>query len=80
VEGSSGRVEENGEESCEGQRHAGGAHHASFSQAVTPEQLEDYAEMAGIELVLIDADTRLRELKKELLWNETAYVAAPRLP
>jgi L-arabinose isomerase len=53
--------------------HAGGAHHTAFSQALTPEHLEDYAEMAGIEFVLIDRETRLRELKKELRWNEAYY-------
>jgi L-arabinose isomerase len=56
--------------------HAGGAHHTAFSQALTPEHLEDYAEMAGIELVLIDETTSLRELKKELRWNETYYLLA----
>jgi len=40
---------------------------------VTPEHLEDYAEMAGIELVLIDEGTTIRELKKELRWNEAYY-------
>ena len=30
----------------------------AFSQAVTTEMLEDFAEMAGIELVVIDAETR----------------------
>jgi L-arabinose isomerase len=53
--------------------HAGGAHHTGFSQAVTTEMLEDFAEMAGIELVVIDADTRLREFKKELRNNEIYY-------
>ena len=56
--------------------YSGGAHHTAFSQALTPEHLEDYAEMAGIELVLIDEETRLRELKKELRWNEAYYHAA----
>jgi L-arabinose isomerase len=55
---------------------AGGAHHTAFSQAVTPEHLEDYAEMAGIEIVLIDRDTRVRELKKELRWNEAFHLLA----
>jgi L-arabinose isomerase len=55
---------------------AGGAHHTAFSQALTPEHLEDYAEMAGIEFVLIDKETRLRELKKELRWNEAYYHVA----
>jgi L-arabinose isomerase len=53
--------------------HAGGAHHTAFSQALTPEHLEDYAEMAGIELVLIDEATSVRQLKKELRWNEAYY-------
>lgn len=46
--------------------YAGGAHHTSFSQALTSEHLEDFAEMAGIELVVIDAETRLRELRRQL--------------
>jgi L-arabinose isomerase len=53
--------------------YAGGAHHTAFSQSLTPEHLEDYAAMAGIEFVLIDKETRLRELKKELRWNEAYY-------
>jgi L-arabinose isomerase len=56
--------------------HAGGAHHAAFSKALTPEHLEDYAEMAGIELVLIDTGTTIRQLKKELRWNEAYYLTA----
>jgi len=55
---------------------AGGAHHTGFSQAVTVEHLEDYAEMAGIEFVLIDDNTRLSEFKKELRWNEMYYYLA----
>ena len=56
---------------------AGGAHHTAFSYAVTSEHLRDFAEIAGIELVLIDRDTRLRELEKELRWNEVYYHLAP---
>ena len=52
---------------------AGGAHHTAFSQALIPEHLEDYAAMAGIEFVLIDSETRLRDLRKELRWNEAYY-------
>jgi L-arabinose isomerase len=52
---------------------AGGAHHAGFSQALTPEHLEDFADMAGIEFLLIDDHTDLREFKKELRWNEVYY-------
>lgn len=53
--------------------YAGGAHHTGFSQAVTTEMVEDFAAMAGIELVVIDADTKIRQLKQELNWNEVAY-------
>jgi L-arabinose isomerase len=55
---------------------AGGAHHTGFSQAVTAEHLEDFADMAGIEFLLIDGDTRLAEFKKELRWNEVYYHVA----
>jgi L-arabinose isomerase len=52
---------------------AGGAHHTGFSQALTAEHLEDFAEMAGVEFVQIDADTGLSEFRKELRWNEVYY-------
>ncbi len=53
--------------------YAGGAHHTGFSQALTMEHLDDFAEIAGIELVRIDADTRLHELRRELAWSDAAY-------
>lgn len=53
--------------------HAGGAHHTGFSQAVTTEMLEDFAAIAGIELVVIDAETKLRQFKQELRNNEVYY-------
>jgi L-arabinose isomerase len=31
--------------------------------------------MAGIEFLLIDSETRLREFKNELRWNDAAYPA-----
>jgi len=52
---------------------AGGAHHTAFSQSVTADHLEDFAEMAQIELLLINAETRLSDFKKELRWNEAYY-------
>ena len=56
--------------------YAGGAHHASYSQAVTPEMLSDFAEIAGLEFLLIDKDTKVDEFKKELRWNEMYYLLA----
>jgi L-arabinose isomerase len=52
---------------------AGGAHHTGFSQSVTRAHLEDFAGMAGVEFLVIDAETRLTEFKKELRWNELYY-------
>jgi L-arabinose isomerase len=53
--------------------YAGGAHHTGFSLALTPEYLEDFAGMAGIEFLLIDERTDLRQLRNELRWNDAAY-------
>ncbi len=52
---------------------AGGPHHTSFSQVVTKKHLADFAEIAGIEYLLIDKDTKLSDFKKELKWNEAYY-------
>ncbi len=52
---------------------AGGPHHTSFSPALTAEHMEDFAEMAGIELLVIDADTTLRGFKKELRHNDAYF-------
>ena len=52
---------------------AGGAHHTGFSQALTGAHLEEFAEMASLEFVLIDEATRLRQFKNELRWSEVYY-------
>lgn len=52
---------------------AGGSHHTSFSLDLTPEHLEDFAGIAGVELLLIDNATRLSEFKKEIRWNDIYY-------
>jgi L-arabinose isomerase len=56
---------------------AGGAHHTVYSQQVDVRHVEIFAEMAEVELVVIDADTRLRDFKNELRWNEAAYRVIP---
>jgi L-arabinose isomerase len=56
--------------------YAGGAHHTSFSYAVTGEHLHDFAEIAGVEYLLIDENTRLNEFKDKLHWNELYYQLA----
>lgn len=56
---------------------AGGAHHTGYSQAVTVEQLENYSEMAGLELIVIDENTDLRSLKQEMRNNSVYYGLNP---
>lgn len=53
---------------------AGGTHHSSFSFAVSVEMLEDYAEIADIELLIIDKQTTIRGFRKELRNNEVYYM------
>ncbi|MCM2678221.1 L-arabinose isomerase [Echinimonas agarilytica] len=53
--------------------HAGGAHHTAYSQAVTTDMISDYAEMAGVELVVIDAETGIRSFKNELRHSAAYY-------
>jgi L-arabinose isomerase len=51
---------------------AGGAHHTCFSQNLTSGHLEDFADMAGIEYLLISKQTNIRDFKNELRWNDLA--------
>jgi L-arabinose isomerase len=53
--------------------YAGGAHHTVFSQNLTSEYFEDFADLFGVETIVIDEKTDLRNLKNELRWNERAY-------
>lgn len=53
--------------------YAGGAHHTGFSQQLTSEHLQLFADMANIEMALIDENTNLAQFKKELRWNETSH-------
>jgi L-arabinose isomerase len=64
---------------CAAWIHAGGAHHTGFSYAVTTEHMEDFAEIAGIELAIIDRDTKLRTFQQQLRNNELYYHLAPGL-
>jgi L-arabinose isomerase len=52
---------------------AGGAHHTGFSTAVTPEMIEDFAEIADIELLTIDKEIKIKDFKKEIRWNDLYY-------
>ncbi len=52
---------------------AGAPHHTVLTTAVTREELTDLAEMLGVELVIIDADTTTERFAKELRWNQAYY-------
>jgi L-arabinose isomerase len=52
---------------------AGGSHHTCLSRALTSRHLEDFAEMAGMEYLLIDRDTKLSDFSDRLRWNEMYY-------
>ena len=58
---------------CAAWIYAGGAHHTGYSTVVTTEMLEDFATIAGIELVTINADTKLTDFKQTLRNNEVYY-------
>jgi L-arabinose isomerase len=58
---------------CAAWIYAGGAHHTGYSYVVTSEMLEDFATIAGIETVHINADTKLPQLKQDLRNNEVYY-------
>jgi L-arabinose isomerase len=52
---------------------AGGSHHTVLTQALGTEALADFAEMAGIEFLLIDASTTIGAFAKEVRWNQAYY-------
>ncbi len=52
---------------------AGGLHHTTFTQALTVEAISDLAEIAGVELVVIDEHATVTRVKQELRWNHAYY-------
>lgn len=52
---------------------AGGAHHTAFSYDITAEQMGDWASAMGIEAVFIDQNTRIHDLKRDLMLGEVFY-------
>lgn len=52
---------------------AGGAHHTGYSQNLTVEHMEDFAEMAGVEFLLIGKNSNLYDIKNQLRWNDLYY-------
>lgn len=58
---------------CAAWIYAGGAHHTCYSQNLTSEHMRDFADMAGVECIVIGKETRIHSLKNELRWNESYY-------
>ncbi|KRF09243.1 L-arabinose isomerase [Arthrobacter sp. Soil782] len=58
---------------------AGAAHHTVMSTAVGLDVFEDFADIAGTELLRIDSTTTLREFQRELRWNSAYYRLAQKL-
>ena len=54
--------------------YAGGTHHSGFSYDLTDEYWQDFAEIAGIECVIINNNTTVDEFRKELRFNEIYYM------
>lgn len=52
---------------------AGGAHHTCYSQNLTAEHMEDFADIAQIEYVLIGKQTNLYQFRNELRWSDVYY-------
>ena len=52
---------------------AGGPHHSVFSAALGTEALTDFAQIASLELLLIDERTRIRDFANEVRWNQAYH-------
>lgn len=58
---------------CTAWIYAGGAHHTVFSQNLSIQYFKDFADIAGIEYVVIGANTNLGQFENELRWNDVYY-------
>ncbi len=67
------KVQPNFKEGVAAWIYGGGAHHTVYSYNVTSEQVEDFGNIAGVEVLTIDSNTKLRDFKNQLRWNEGAY-------
>ena len=58
---------------CAAWIYAGGAHHTAYSQNLTTHHMQDFADIAGIEMITIGKETTISHLKNELMWNDVFY-------
>ena len=52
---------------------AGGPHHTALTTSLGVDALADFADIADVELVTIDATTQATDFKRELRWNQAFY-------
>ena len=52
---------------------AGGPHHTALTSSLTREHLTDLADMIGVELLVIDADTTTHQFTREIRLNQAYY-------
>jgi L-arabinose isomerase len=52
---------------------AGGPHHTVLSTAVETDQLVDFANLLGVELLIIDGSTNRRDFADRIRWNQAYY-------
>jgi L-arabinose isomerase len=52
---------------------AGGPHHTALTTSLGTEPLADFADIADLELVTVDASTTTADFKRELRWNQAFY-------
>ena len=52
---------------------AGGPHHTVLTTAVDKDALEDFAQIAGVELLRIHTGTTITDFSKEVRWNQAYY-------
>jgi L-arabinose isomerase len=52
---------------------AGGSHHTVYTQALGVDALRDFAEIAGLELAVIDESTSTVRFQQELRWNHVYH-------
>ncbi len=58
---------------------AGGSHHTVLTNSVSEATIQDFARIAGVELVNIDSSTSSVSIRKELQWSSAYYRLASKL-
>ena len=59
--------------------YGGGSHHTVLSTALSRETLEDFATIAGVELLVIDESTKSRKFEREVKWNSVYFKLAAKM-